>query len=145
MASAKRYEFFPHTADAKFRAYGKTIEKQFSNAALAMFSIFVDTDKIAAKTKHTLKVESNDEKGLLYSWLEELLFLVDTKEFMLHKVEKLTIEKNKINGKERLILNAEVSGDKYKKKYELLGGGVKAATYNEMEITKEYVQAVVDV
>ena len=41
-----KYKFFEHTADAKFQAYGKSVEEAFSNAALAMFSVITDTSKI---------------------------------------------------------------------------------------------------
>jgi len=134
-----QFEFLPHTADAKFRAYGKTLEEKFANAALAMFSIIVNTKEIEPKMKKQIKIEAADEKSLLYNWLEELLFLVDTEEFMLNNIEKIKIEK-----REKFILEATVVGDKYKEKYEILGG-IKAATYNEMEITDKYVQVVVDI
>ncbi|MBW3011563.1 archease [Candidatus Woesearchaeota archaeon] len=131
-----KYEFLEHTADAKFRAYGRDLEEQFANAALAMYSIFVDTENVDADIEKEVEVEGSDEKSLLYNWLEELLYLIDAEEFMLNSVKEIKIEKFK--------LTATLVGSKFKEKYELLGG-VKAATYNEMEITPEYVQVVVDV
>mgnify|MGYP006451174011 FL=1 len=41
----KNYEFLEHTADEKFRAYGKTLEEAFINAALATAKIMTD-DKV---------------------------------------------------------------------------------------------------
>lgn len=140
----QKFKFFPHTADVKFHAYGKTLEDAFSNSALAMFSVMVNVDKVEDIFKEKVKVKANDEKGLLYKFLEELLFLLDAKFFLLHRVKKLQIKKEGNS----LTLNAELSGDRFKEKYELFGG-VKAITYNQMEIKKRnniwVIQAVVDV
>ena len=67
-----KYEFLEHVADAKFRAYGKTIEEQFSNAALAMTSIMADDVK--GNIKRDFSVKGSDRENLLYNFLEELLF-----------------------------------------------------------------------
>jgi len=136
----KPYKFLEHTADAKFQAYGKTIEEAFSNAALAMFSIMTDTEKVEGKVEKKINVKGADLKSLLYSFLEELLFLMDSEAFILNKIKTIKIKKNK-----KFALSAIASGDKISDEYEL-HGGVKAVTYNEMEIDEEkaMVQVVVD-
>ena len=45
----KSYEFLEHTADIKFRAYGKTFAHALSNAALAVTEIVTDVKKIKEK------------------------------------------------------------------------------------------------
>lgn len=132
-----KYKFLEHKADAKFQAFGKNLNEAFSNAALAMFSIMVNTKKIEGRTKKEIKVKGKDKKSLLYNFLEELLFLLDTEHFLLHKIEKLEIKNNE--------LKAKIIGDKISKKYEILGE-VKAVTYNQMEIKEKpyMVQVVVD-
>ena len=45
----KKYEFLEHTADTKFRAYGKNLEEQFSNAAIALIAVMFDPEKIEEK------------------------------------------------------------------------------------------------
>jgi len=133
-----RYKFFDHTADAKFQAYGKSLDEAFSNAAVAMFSAMLDTEKVKPKMHEEISVEGKDNKQLLYSFLEELLFLLDTKGFVLHDVMELNISGDK--------LTATLAGDTADK-YEI-AGDVKAVTYNEMEITEKdgefIVQVVVD-
>ena len=89
----EKFEFLQHTADAMFRAYGDSIEEKFSNAALAMFSIMIDTETVDAKTEKQVEAEGDDLKSLLYRWLEELLFLLDTEFFILNSVKHLKIEK----------------------------------------------------
>lgn len=137
----KKFEFFEHTADAKFRAYGKNLEEAFANAALAMTSIMAGSGKIKPKIKREIKVEGDDTKALLYKFIEEFLFLLDTENFLLSEVKDVKITK----GKKNYALTAKAYGDKagnYK-----THGDVKAVTYNEMEISEKpvYVQVVVDI
>jgi SHS2 domain-containing protein len=137
----EKFKFLEHTADAKFQAYGKSMEEAFSNAALAMFSIITDTKKIDKKIKKEIKAEGKDLKALLYNFLEEFLFLLDSDNFLLSKIEKIKIKK--INDKFKL--NSAVIGDKANN-YET-HGDIKAVTYNEMEVKendKVMVQVVLD-
>jgi SHS2 domain-containing protein len=137
----QKYKFLEHTADAKFQAYGNNMGEAFSNAALAMFSVITDTKKIKKKIKKEIKVKGTDLKSLLYNFLEELLFLLDTNSFLLNKIEKISIKK--MEGK--YSLNATIAGDKADN-YET-SGDIKAVTYNEMEIKendKVMVQVVLD-
>jgi SHS2 domain-containing protein len=139
----EKFKFFEHTADAKFQAYGNSLEEAFSNAALAMFSIMVDYNKVEAKIKKEINVSGNDLNALLYNFLEELLFLLDSESFLLNHIKKLSINK-----KDSIYhLNAITLGDEASDKYETKSE-VKAVTYNEMEIhnKKPYsVQVVVDI
>lgn len=138
----EKYKYLEHTADAKFQAFGSSLEKAFENAALAMFNLMCKTEKVKLKIKKKISVKGKDLKALLYNWLEELLFLLDSEDFLLGKLKNLAI-----SGKEEdYKLNATVLGDSVKK-YEIFGD-VKAVTYNEMLIKKEkgkvIVQVVVD-
>jgi len=136
----KKYEFFDHTADTKFRAYGKNIEEQFSNAALALIAVMFDPEKIQEKITKSISIKGSDLKSLLYNFLEELLYLIDTESFIVHKVTGIKI--GEINKKH--ILTATLIGDKISDKYENIGS-VKAVTYEEMEIKEGYVQVVLDI
>ncbi len=137
----KRYEFLPHTADVKFRAYGKTLEEAFQHAALATFQV-MSTQKIHPLIKKQISVTAHDYQALLYSFLEELLFLLDTEDFFLHTANVSLREKDDV-----LFLQADLFGDNVKK-YET-HTLVKAVTYHEMAITKEksrwVIQVILDV
>jgi SHS2 domain-containing protein len=139
----ERYKFLRHTADAKFRAFGTTLEEAFCNAALATSSLMWDWEKIEKKIEHKVEVRGKDLKQLLSSFLEEIIYLLDSKMFLLGSPENLRIEE-----KEKLyVLKALFKGDKYSDKY-IIHGDVKAITYNEMEIENKdqyMVQVVVDV
>jgi SHS2 domain-containing protein len=138
-----RFKFFPHTADARFQAYGKTVDEAFSNAALAMFSIMVDTKTVDKEVSKKISVSASDYNSLLYKFLERLLYFLDTEFFFLADVKKMKIVKKG----DSFTLDCEVVGDKFRKKYEQLGS-VKAVTYNQMFVKKVkdrfVVQVVVD-
>lgn len=138
-----RYRFLPHTADAKFQAFGNTLEESFVNAALATASLMWDWEKIEKKKGHSARVEGRDLKQLLVSFLEEIIYLMESKRFLLAAVGGIQIEKKQ--GK--YSLTAMFKGDQYSEKYTLFGD-VKAITYNEMVIEENdriMVQVVVDI
>ncbi len=141
--SAIKYEYLPHTADAKFIAYGENIEEAFANAALAMSDIVTDHLRVAKKITKIISVESEDEKALLYDFLEQLIILLDSVGFLLAGVERLTISHN-----EKYRLEALVSGDAEPSEYEI-NTAIKAVTYQEMNIFRTpgrvSIQAVIDI
>lgn len=135
-----KFKFLEHTADVKFQAFGKSLNEAFENAAAALKETICGKIKIKEKIKKKIKVKGKDKESLLYNFLEEFLFLLDSEGFLLSKV------KVKIN-EEKLGLEAEVYGDKasgYKFTNE-----VKAVTYNQMYVKKSrnkyIVQVVLDV
>jgi SHS2 domain-containing protein len=137
-----KYRFLPHTADAKFQAFGKSLEEAFANAAYAMTSIITD-DKIKSKVKHKISIKSEDEKALLYDFLEKLIFLIDTRGFLLSKVTDLTIKKSA----KSLTLTAAISGDNHPSHYQTKTT-IKAVTYQQMFVKKNKiwtVQVIVDI
>ncbi len=135
-----KYKFLEHTADAKFQAFGKTLDEAFMNAGLAMFSVMFETENIKPKVIKKIEVNADNKESLLYNFLEELLFLLDSETFFLHKVLNLKISKRNDN----FILFAEVTGDTELDKY-AIHGEVKAVTYNEMFIKEEKDKVVVQV
>jgi SHS2 domain-containing protein len=142
-----KYIFFDKTADAKFQAFGVTIEDAFKNAVEAMVSIMFNLDELRSYDIHTeereLMVEADNLEGLLYRFLEEVIFLLSAESFI-GLVKKISIEKNdegytvkaKIHGTQSINLESH--------------GEVKAVTYNEMfvkldeEKGRYIVQVVVD-
>ena len=137
---SKKFKFLEHTADVKFQSYGSSLENAFENAALAMFQA-MSKEKIKKKIKEKIKVKGNDLESLLYNFLEELLFLLDTKNLFLSMI-KVKIDKNNLK------LVGEVIGDNAKN-YDVMSH-VKAVTYNSMFVKKgkgkSYIcQVVLDV
>ncbi len=140
----KKYEYLPHTADVKFRAYGKTLEEAFVNAATAMFNVMVDIKKVKAKATKTIAAEGADLPALLQSFLEQFIILLDTDNFFLSKLKRIKIS----NKGKKYSLMAVAAGDEAKN-YETIGPQVKACTYNSMFVKQEgrqwVAQVVVDI
>jgi len=139
----RRYQFLSHTADAKFRAFGSSLEEAFANAALATASLMWDCQKIKERVEYKVTVEGRDLKQMLVNFLEEILYLFESKRFLLAVVDKINIKREKNKFK----LKAVFKGDKYKDIY-IIHGDVKAITYNEMKILNNdhfTLQVVVDI
>ena len=135
-----KYKFLEHTADTKFQAFGNNLEEAFSNAAIAMFEVMVKTEKIEKKIVKKIELKADDKESLLYKWLEELLFLLDTEFFMLNNIKSMTIKQEG----EKYSLISEIEGDTYKDEYNM-HGSIKAVTYNEMFVKEEKGKAIVQV
>lgn len=128
----EKYEFFDHTADVKYHAFGKTLEEAFVNAAKAMMSIIVDEGVVASKKNKSITVKGADLKAVLYNFLEEIIVLLDAEFFLVGKIDGLQIHRM---GKE-YVLSALLVGDILEDQYET-HEHVKAVTYNEMEIVEK--------
>ncbi|MBU2612258.1 MAG: archease [Nanoarchaeota archaeon] len=122
-----KFKFLSHTADVKFRAYSDTLEGAFSNSVLAV-SKFLFDGKIKEEKKFSVKISGRDFESLLYNFIEEILFLIDSKNFVPSKVANLKIDKKKFS------LSATFLGgpaQDYK-----IESHIKAVTYNEMFVKK---------
>mgnify|MGYP001579915244 FL=1 len=134
-----KFKFLEHTADVKFQASGKSLEEAFSNCVLALRETITRGLKIQEKETQKIRVEGKDLENLLYAFLEEFLYLLDAKSFLVSKIKEIEIKDNK--------LTAIVVGDEAKN-YKF-SNPVKAITYNEMfvkQINNKWVcQVVLDV
>ncbi|MEM5820931.1 MAG: archease [Candidatus Aenigmatarchaeota archaeon] len=129
----KRFEILEYpTADTGFVAYGKNLEELFENAAIATYSIMVNLEKVEPKIKREIRIEAIDLYQLMFKWINELLYFLDT-EILVFSKFKVKIEEK--DGK--YFLFAEVFGEKVDKSKHDLGTLVKACSYHNMEIKKE--------
>ncbi|WP_135610942.1 archease [Methanococcoides sp. AM1] len=124
-----KYEYLEHTADAKFKAYGKTMEEAFENAAVAMFNVMINTSKVDCKHTESIKLTAPDIDDLLVDWLSELLFLfeVDFIAFGEFKVESIT----QVDGE--YTISAHASGEEIDLGKHEIDTEVKAVTYNDLK------------
>jgi SHS2 domain-containing protein len=133
MDKTGKFEFLEHTADVYIRAHGKTLEEAFENAALAMFEVMTDTDKVSPDTADSVEVEAEDEYALLYSWLEALLVKFETKNMFYSKFKISSIEETS----DGFSIKAAVWGERFNVEKHTQKVAVKAVTYHRMEIIKE--------
>ena len=133
MDITRKFEFLEHTADVYISAHGKTLEEAFENAALAMFEVMTDTDKVSSDVEDSVEVEAEDEFALLYSWLEALLVKFETKNMLYSKFKISSIEETPKGFR----IKAAMWGEKFNAEKHTQKVGVKAVTYHRMEIIKE--------
>ncbi len=133
LGEKKRFEFLEHTADAYVATYGRSLAEAFENAALAMFEVMTDVKEVSPIIEDSVEVEAEDEKALLYSWLEALLVKFDTKGVMYSKFRILSLGKSPGG----LALKAKAWGESFDPKRHLQKVGVKAVTYHRMQIINE--------
>ena len=129
--SSKPFEYIEHTADLRFKSYGKTLGECFSNAAKAMFNAIVNPSTVKGRTEKTIKLSSPKLELLMHDWLSEALFLFED-EGILFSDFKVEVEENK--GFE---LTGTLRGEKYDPKRHVILTEIKAVTYHEMKIKKE--------
>ena len=99
----KNFEFLPHTADVKIRAFGKSLEDAFKNSALALKETMTEI-KIKPRIQKPIVIQSENEQALLYDFLEQFLYLFDAKDFIISRINKVEITKLK----NKLVLKAEL-------------------------------------
>lgn len=133
MNNRRSYTFLDHTADAYIAAYGQNLAEAFENAALAMFSIITDIEKVEAEIEEHLEVEAEDEYSLLYNWLEALLVKFEIEGIFYSKFKISNINETK----SIISLSAKIWGDRINFEKHTQKTGVKAVTYHLMKIIKK--------
>ena len=119
-------------ADAYIEAWGSTLEEAFSNAAVAFYDTMIDADKIEAKVYEDVEVSGHDLYELLYNWIEELIFLFETKGLIFSKFD---IKISKVD--DGWELKGKIGGERYSKDKHGSKTHVKAVTYHAMEIIED--------
>ena len=141
----QKFEFLEHTADIKFKAFGKTMQECFANAGKALNESMCGLESIKAKIAKPLELDADNAEELLHKFLEEVLFEIQV-EGMLFKEFELKIGETK-NG--RLELKGRIIGEKIDELIHEIKNDIKAVTWNEFYLKKTSegweCQAVVDV
>mgnify|MGYP001172713301 CR=1 FL=1 len=133
-----KFKFLPHTSEIKFKAWGKTLNEAFENSVLAFAEFVANENKLKASKGKVVTISGDDRESLLYNFLEELISLIDSEEFVVVKAT-VTLRGNN--------LLAEIYGDDASN-YKGIQN-VKAPTYSEMYVKQTSkgweVQVVLDV
>ena len=72
------FQFIDHTADAGVLVKAPTLEGMFETAALGFSELITRVDSLNCLIQRQFKLQEDDIETLLVSWLQELLYLVDT-------------------------------------------------------------------
>ena len=135
----KRFKLIEHTADVGLIAYGATLAEAFANAAYGLFSIIAELKPVKEVESRCVEINEDDPEGLLFEWLNSLIYLFDVDMLLLKKFDIIYLDRHQ--------LKAICYGEKYDPSRHHLKTGVKSATYHMMKVDnkKNQVQVIFDV
>ena len=122
------YKFLDHATDAIIEVKANNLKEAFAVAADAEINLTLDQDKIEEKDQKEFSAKGKDIRYLLFSWLEEIPFVLITEGFAIKRLE-FDIEKN--NG---YTINATAYGEALDVKKHNFKVEIKAPTFYDMEI-----------
>ena len=122
------YRFLDHATDAIIEVTANDLKEAFSVTADAVINLTLDQDKVEEKDQKKFSAEGKDLRYLLFSWLEEIPFVLITEGFAIRRIEFDIIQ----NGDYKI--NASAYGeplDVHKHNFKV---EIKAPTFYDMEI-----------
>lgn len=125
------YKFLDHSTDAIVEISAKDLKEAFALAADAEINLTLDQDKVEEKDKKEFSASGKDVRYLLFSWLEEIPFILITEGFAINRIE-FSIEK-----KEKFRINATAYGEPLDVKKHNFKVEIKAPTFYDMEIRED--------
>jgi SHS2 domain-containing protein len=120
------FEVIDHTADIGIMAKGADMKQAFANAARGLFSLITDLKSVREIKQRNIEVVAPDREALLVNWLNELIYLFETKEMLFSRFDITSLTDT--------VLKATAYGEKINRKKHHLRRGVKAATYHMLKI-----------
>jgi SHS2 domain-containing protein len=135
----KGYELLDHTADVGVAAWGESLAEAFANAACGLFSIITDISTVTEAESRTVEVSAQNVEGLLFNWLNELVYVFDVTHLLLSRFDVTHLDP--------VSLKATCYGEKYNPSVHELKLGVKAATFHMLKVDqlRNRVQVIFDV
>lgn len=118
------YEEIEHTADWAIIVRGETLDDLFENAARGMFSLLDARYEEQQVQKKELQLSAIDQETLLVTWLEELLYMLESEQFA-------------SSGFEVDVKDTTLEADVMLHPLRSMKKDIKAVTYNELEIVRD--------
>lgn len=125
----KRFDIIELTADVGIIGYGTELAEAFANTAYGMFSLITDLNTVEEAMCQETTIQSEDTESLLVEWLNELLYLLDTKDLIFKRFDILVMDQTHLRSKNY--------GEKIDPAKHIFNGELKAATYHMLKIEKD--------
>ena len=122
------YKFLDHATDAIIEVTAKDLKEAFAVAADAEINLTLDQDKVEEKDQRKFSANGKDVRYLLFSWLEEIPFVLITEGFAIKRIE-FEIKENGGYKIEATAFGEPLDVKKHNFKVE-----IKAPTFYDMEI-----------
>ena len=122
------YRFLDHATDAIIEITAKNLKEAFLVAADAEINLMIDQHTVKETDQREFSANGKDLHYLLFSWLEEIPFVLITQGFAIKRVE-IDIQKNK-----DFKINAKAFGEQLDIKKHNFKVEIKAPTFHDMVI-----------
>jgi SHS2 domain-containing protein len=122
------FQFIDHTADAGILVKAPTLEGMFETAARGFSELITRVDSLNCLLQRKFRLEEDDIETLLVSWLQELLYLLDT--------EDLIFGQFRVNLKD-LALEATAWGEVFDPEIHTMKTEIKAITYHQLKVVED--------
>ena len=123
------YKFLDHATDAIVEIDARDIKEAFTLAAAAVINLTLDQDSVNEIDEKDFVATGKDLRYLLFSWLEEIPFILVTEGFAIRRIAF------EIKEDETYTINATAFGEPLDIKRHNFKVEIKAPTFYEMEIT----------
>lgn len=124
----KSYELIDHTADVGLRAFGRDLETLFRNAAVGMFEMMTELERVTPTVSKEIHLEEKKVEDLFIRWLQELLYRFSVDRTFYRDFQFSALTENK--------LAAVIRGEKMSDQKHILRKEVKAVTYHRLKVEK---------
>jgi len=121
-----RFELVDHTGDLGVRVFGESLSQLFEQAAHALTFIVTEPETIRLKETRKIQLEAKTDEELLITWLNELVYLFETKGLLFKTYDVLSVHDHH--------LDALAQGESYVEGRHPIKTTVKAATYHQLKI-----------
>ena len=124
------YEFFEHTADLGLRVRAPDLNRLFRDAAMGLFAMVVEElprGRTSSSREFTLRGRRHDY--LLFDWLNELLFVFDTRRLVLSKFYVDEIDEHHLDG---MAIGMKYDSTRHHQRLE-----IKAVTYHRLQVAQD--------
>ena len=137
------YTLLDHTADMGIAATGEDIAAAFANAAQGMFAWMVDLDTVEEREEHSVEATGRDVEALLVEFLNELLFLFETRGLLFKRLRVGETVAPEEGSAHRLV--AVGFGERLDPQRHQLRGSIKSATYHMLQVQERPAECRVQV
>ena len=128
LSASKLRKITEHTADAGIEVEAVSLPEAFHEVSLAFTEIVTGGNLPQSKHSHVIELESTELDSLLVKFVSDLIFLFDTKDFLVGSA-KVEIKVDSL-----FVLEGTLFGDTYNQSEHGYGVEIKAVSYHLLEV-----------
>ncbi len=121
------YQILEHTADMGIEAWGESSGEMFVQAARGLMDIIGGETETLGEER-LIEIRGEDFEEILIRWLNEILFLFESRGFFPGEFEIMVLEDH--------FLRARVMGEQFDSNRHRVEREVKAVTYHQLKVEK---------